>query len=354
MKFKKQYLVLVNCLLLLFVGINGQATAGADDPLFTSDDILNLEISYNFNAFRKDKREKRGYHSARLSYTDSQGRMESFDVRIRVRGKFRRTQLNCRVPNFRIKFSPQQTANTLFAGQENLKLVAHCKRKPKHYQIYAFNEYYIYKTYQILSPLHYKVRLVRMTYIDNQNKVKPFSHYAFFLENSKRMAKRLKARRVKAGPNQILITDPYAANVAAVFQYMIGNSDWSFFAGHNMVYVIPAKRTKHFPIPYDFDQTGLVNPEYAKVDPRLNIKYVHERLFRGFNKDPRVFAATFKIFHQHKEEIINIYRNSPFLPDKQKKRIIKYLEEFYKIINNPKLVKRLLINSYRGRTFPKR
>jgi hypothetical protein len=120
------------------------------------------------------------------------------------------------------------------------------------------------------------------------------------------------------------------------------------------VLVQPAAGGKRIAIPFDFDQTGVVNPHYARVDPRLNLRYVHQRLFRGFCTDLDIFMGTFKIFNQHRDEIYDIYRKSPYLAEKHKKRIVKYLNEFYKIINNPKLVKRWFINNYRGRPFPKR
>jgi hypothetical protein len=341
--------------LLLFVyTLPGQGSSVNGDPLFASDDLLKLEMSYDINALRKDKGETRAYHPARLSYKDSQGRLVSLNIQIRVRGKFRRTVLKCQVPNFRIKFNPAETAHTIFAKQSKLKVVAHCRCKPKYYQLYTFKEYYVYKTYQLLSDMHYKVRLAQITYIDDQNDEKPFTQYAFFLENSKRMARRLKVKRVEAKPELLGLLDVEAANLTAVFQFMVGNVDWDFRHDHNIVLVQPVNQGKRIPIPFDFDQTGLVNPHYAIVDSRLNIKYVHQRLFRGFCKDLQVFEKTFNIFNQCREKILDIYRHSPYLPKKQKKRTIKFLQEFFKIINNPKLVKRKLINNYRGRPFPKR
>lgn len=354
MNDNKSKLILITGLLIGLMYLPGQEPSNKEDPLFAADDLLQLEICYDINAFRKDKGEKRDYHPARLSYKDSLGRKVSLNVQIRVRGKFRRTQLKCQVPNFRIKFNKAETKDTLFDGQGNLKVVAHCRSKPKRYQYYTFNEYYIYKTYQLLSSFYYKVRLAHITYIDDKKDGKPFSQYAFFLENTKRMTKRLQVKRVKGKPELLGLLDQQAANIAAVFQFMVGNVDWDFRYDHNIILVQPGGRSKRIPIPFDFDQTGLVNPHYAVVDPRLNIKYVHQRLFRGFCTDLQVFEKTFGIFNQKREEILDIYRHSPYLPQKQKKRILKFLGEFFKIINNAKSVKRHFINNYRGRPFPKR
>ena len=81
--------------------------------------------------------------------------------------------------------------------------------------------------------------------------------------------------------------DPAALVLLDVFQYFVGNTDWSAFAGpageqccHN---VVPFARADGvlLPVPYDFDATGIVNAPYSLPDERLRIQRVRQRLYRG-------------------------------------------------------------------------
>ena len=69
------------------------------------------------------------------------------------------------------------------------------------------------------------------------------------------------------------ISDSSAVNFA-IFEYMIGNTDWSMVYQHNveMLYLNSAA----FSIPYDFDHSGIVNAYYAKPNPMLNIRSVRD------------------------------------------------------------------------------
>ena len=50
---------------------------------------------------------------------------------------------------------------------------------------------------------------------------------------------------------------------------MMGNTDWSVQAHHNIKFVFHNPQTPPLSIPYDFDMAGLINKPYAKPDPRL-------------------------------------------------------------------------------------
>jgi hypothetical protein len=324
------------------------------DPLFDSDEILDLELTYDINTFRKDWGKNRKYHPAKVSYRDDQGNEVSLAVKIRVRGRLRRTneEFRCHVPNFKMKFNENQAENTIFESKRPLKLVLHCKRNSDEWQNYAINEYYAYRIFRILTDLSFKVRMARIIYVDSQKKVETFTKYGFFIENYKQMVKRIGAKPVKSIRVEWQQVDHPMATLNSVFQFMIGNTDWNILYCHNLRVVILKNRTKYTPIPYDFDMSGLVDAKYAAPHPDLRhfLPSVRIRLFRGFCKDLRQFERTFAIFNRHKEEILSLFRGSSLLTEKRKKRNIKYLEEFYKIINTPKLVKRHFINNYRGGT----
>lgn len=321
--------------------------------IFDSHEILELTITYDIKKMGKDKGEKRSYHPAKLSYIDPLGQKVVSDVLIRSRGKMRRQYLRCLVPPFKIKFDASQTKDTIFSEQKSLKLVVQCNKRPKFYQHYVLQEYMIYRTYNILTDMAYKVRLAKFEFRDIRKKVKPFSGYGFFIENSKKMAERLNGTIAEEHSIKLSNIDFSGSTLVSVFQYMIGNTDWSIRSNHNMKLIRIGDSPKLFPIPYDFDVTGIIDPHYGRPDSRLPIKSVRERLFRGFCKSESQFKRTFAVFKQHKEEIFLLYQKFALFPKDVTKRSIKYLGKFYKIIDNPVLVNRYFINNYRGRPFPR-
>jgi len=346
---KQVIIFLVFGLFLITVPIVGENPA-----LFDSDTILELELKYNIKKFSKDKSSGRSEHPAKLSFFDSLGQRVTLDIKIRIRGKMRRMLLKCRVPVFKMKFDKSQTTGTMFQGQKSLKLVTHCKTSPKFFQHYMFQEYLIYKMFTILTDFSYRVRLAKITYIDSIKKVKPFTKYTFFIESSQQLAERLKAKAVDDPDVRLRDMDFETSTLVSVFEYMIGNTDFSIGGGHNIKLFTIGENPKYYPVPFDFDQSGLIDAYYARPDEVFPIRSVRERLFRGYNKNEAQFNKTFAICLRHKHETYRLYRDFPFLPEKVKKRSLKYLESFYEIIKNRKLVRRYFINNYRGRPWPKR
>jgi hypothetical protein len=326
----------------------------APEKLFDSNEIIDMTMEYDIKIFSRDRGAKRRYHKAKLSYTGPGGNTVTLDVRIKTRGKLRRTFLKCLVPAFKMKINKKQAAGTLFRGQKSLKLVTHCKNKPKRYEEYYVQEYLVYRTYNILSPISYRVRMANITYIDTNKKIETFTRPSFFIENDKKLAKRHKAKVTRVTQIPLIKTDYDTATMVSVFQYMIGNTDWSIRAGHNTIRLVSTVDKKIYPVPYDFDLAGIINADYARPDERIPIRSVRERFFRGHTKNLAQFYKIFAIFRKHKQEILNLYQTFPLLSNKLKQRSIKYIEGFYDIIKNPKLIKRYFIDNYRGRPLPKR
>jgi hypothetical protein len=350
--FKKPTILILSAMLVVLCG--SLKAEKKNDPVFDPDEVLNMEITYDIDKFKKDRREKRVYHPAKLAYKDKNGQMISIDVQIRVRGNVRRKSFKCQIPNFKIKFDKDKVKNTIFEGKKPLKMVLHCGKKKLDWENYAIHEYYAYKIYQILNDLSFKTRLARITYHDSQKKIESTTKYGFFIENYTQMVKRNNAKTVKDKPIALQQADFYTSTLIGVFQFLIGNTDWSIRSGHNIRLATRGNSTMYYPIPFDFDLCGLVDADYALPPPELPIPSVRVRLFRGFCKDEKQFAPIFAVFNRHKEKILSLFRDSPFITEKRKNRNIKYIEDFYKIINSPKLVKRYFIKNFRGGPLPKR
>src|SRR5262249_49778717 len=152
-------------------------------------------------------------------------------------------------------------------------------------------------------------------------------------------AGRIHAKQVKltgAGPGDL---DPYQMVLAGVFQYMIGNTDWSVTALHNVEIMQLQSNGDYWPVIYDFDFSGAVNARYAIPDERLHIRNVRQRLYRGYCvKDPEAYPKVYAQFNAKKDSIYALYRDplGKLLKPDVVKETLEYFDDFYKVINDPR------------------
>lgn len=332
---KPNYLVF-NILLLTSVFpllIFGQKPAAAPQVLFSSDDILSITITTDLNTLLKDRADEREYHPATISYPGTEGKEVSIPLRIRVRGNFRRQKGNCDFPPLLLNFDTL-TQNTLFEGQNKLKLVTHCQSKKQIYDQYVVSEYLIYRMYNVLTDSSFRVRLVKVTYNDSEGKSDPLEKFGFFIEDEDQVAARMGGRILAVTNVHPDKTSYEWANHLAVFQYMVGNTDWSIAELHNIRLVMSSPAEPPVAVPYDFDWAGFVGVPYAMPNPDLGIASVKDRLFRGFCRTEEEFAASFQLFHDKKTAFFRLIEENEWLEEKTKTALSRYLSQFYSIIDS--------------------
>ncbi len=337
-------------LLLLFA--NPAAIAGEADLLFQSDELLSFTLSGPINKLDKERESGTVYQPAFLTYKDSQGQSISLNVRLRPRGKKRLSRVVCSFPPIRILFDKQETANTIFAKQKKLKLVTQCQPELKRHEYYLLTEYLAYKTLNLLTNDSYKVRLVRVSYVDNTiagnkgNGKALHTNFGFLIEPTKRLAKRINRTRFKPPETSATHLDGTHLNLVSLFQMMIGNTDWSATHGgveeccHNGKLFGEAESSDNLFIPYDFDMTGLVNPDYATVDKALKLDSIRDRRYRGYCRNLEWLDYNIILLNLKRREILTLFEHAPYLPDRRNRVNLRYMEGFYRLINNPKRVKR--------------
>ena len=131
----------------------------------------------------------------------------------------------------------------------------------------------------------------------------------------------------------------------AIFDYMIGNTDWSVAGQHNckVLSVVDASHPGMGGlVPYDFDYAGLVDAHYALPAEGLGLESVRVRRFLGDCRSVEQFNEALKEFAAKKAEFYRVINEFTYLNDKEKKKMITYLDEFYN-----DLEKGILINSLR-------
>ena len=302
--------------------------------LFESNEILRLKVLSDFTSIMNDRGEDRSYHKGLLYYVIEDDTVNR-KIKLRTRGNFRRNPTNCKYPPITVKFGKLTTAKDIFSDQTKLKLVTQCQL-----ETYVLLEYISYRIYNLLNEYSYRVRLSHITYADLQTGKEYFTRYAFFIEHDKKMAERIKAEIYKPNVVQYFLQRKNVITMA-LFQYLIGNSDWYVTSKHNMSILEVTDNGDLIAVPYDFDWSRLVNAAYTKPEGVPDDLLQERRIYKGLCIYENELEDQIKLFNSRKQEILNLVTSTSGLSKQSKKQTLKYIESFYKIINNPSSLSRI-------------
>ena len=265
-------------------------------------------------------------------------------VLLEVRGHFRKD--NCYLPPIKIHFKYTKTSALHDLGA--LKLVSECRTADINDQ-YLLKEFICYKMYNLITDYSFRVRLLNLHLVDSAGKKKPVTEHAFLIEDIKDVAKRNKCAEWKSTNLFDQDTDRDQMTLVALFEYMIGNTDWGVPVNHNTRLVFSKIDSARRPlvVPYDFDFSGFVNTDYAVPDEKLSIQSVSERLYRGFPRTLEELNRALDAFRNQKENIYALIKNFNLLTSKSKKEMTNYLDDFFEQINKPDKVKYVFIENAR-------
>lgn len=302
-------------------------TINDDIILFDKDDPLEITLKFDITHYRR-KRHEDEYLDALLTYHLSPDDSIVKELRVRPRGISRRSI--CSFPPLKLNFRKSDTTGKEFGNIDKIKMVTHCMSGGKEY---VLKEYLVYKLFNILTDYSYRVRLLRVTYIDTYKERKPIREFAFLIEPDETLIKRLDSGDETTAYMTQKHIKPEIMDRMAIFNYMIGNTDWSVPVRHN-VFVLagnnPSVIGSGVAIPYDFDYAGLVNTHYAVPFEGLELKSVLERRYMGVCRSEEVFAEALEEFFDKKDELIKTINEFTYLKPKTKKEMVKYLDSFFR------------------------
>jgi len=317
--------------------------AKLSEKFYSSLDPLEMTLTTNIKRIRNDKADKAPWRPATLTFTDATGKQHAIPMRIRTRGIWRLK--NCEFPPLRLNFRNEETKGTILEGVDKPKLVNYCQDRPQFKEL-IMQEMQLYRIYNLLTPVSHRARLVKVNYVDSASGKVHTSQMAMFVEEPEVMAARLGGPLVEekgATPDHLVASQDV---LAGVFQYFIGNTDWSTFALHN-VELIRQPDGSYLPVPYDFDFSGAVNAPYATVDPKLSVQRVRDRLYRGFCYPEEEYTKAFTLFNEKKDAIYALYRDpiGNLMDKRTVEETLKYFDEFYKTINDSRRARREIIEN---------
>lgn len=309
-------------------------------PIFVEQKPIEMTLYAPFSQLRKDRQVETQYRPGWIVYKTDSGDVR-VPVRVRTRGIYRKK--NCDIPPLLVNFTKDSAKKTIFAKNDRLRLTMHCKDNDS-YDQYVLQEYNIYRVQRQLTKYVYDVRLARVTYVDSDKKDTVTTRWAFFQEQDDVFAEKVGAQLVTtqgAGPADL---HPYESAFFGVWQYFVGNSDFSIRALHNVVLLL--KDDEHIPTARDFDWSGAVNTRYAVPNPILRIRTVTERVMRGYCSDPPEYEKVFALFKEKKDAIYAQYKDElmgPLMKPNVVANTLKYFDEFYALLDNPKNAKRYIV-----------
>jgi hypothetical protein len=124
---------------------------------------------------------------------------------------------------------------------------------------------------------------------------------------------------------------------------MIGNTDFSIWALHN-VRIVQDRERRLYPVPYDFDLSGLVHAPYAAPDPRIGIRSVVDRLYRGPCRTTEEFEEAAAAFRAKRADMFTLLDSMKDLDPLARGEARAYLESFFRTIERPDTIKRQFVN----------
>lgn len=336
-------LLIAGC--LVCVASSAGAQAATRGSFYDDQSVLHLTLVADFGQFRHDARDLNSpYRNARIKYVEA-GKEIVVPVRIKPRGIWRRK--TCEMPPVRLSFDKDSTHKTIFTKQHRMKLVVSCKNNDESEQ-YLLSEFQLYRAYNLLTPLSFKARLAHVAFVDSKKGDTIQNRYAFLGEEPEDAASRMGGKPLDLKNAQGDDMDPMARAMFGTFEYFIGNTDFSVTQLHN---VLLLRRDSvfdmAFPVARDFDWSGAVDARYAFPDYRLPIRNVRQRLMKGDCAPKPVFDSVFQVFRDKKDAIYALYHDSlsaAMKPDLVSKTL-KYFDEFYATINNPRDAKNEIVSA---------
>ena len=338
---RTQLTLFFTSLLALTSGANADSDNFEVVPLFASNDLMNVTITAPFEEIMRVRSNEEELGGT-LQYRDAEAGEVTLEINIRSRGRFRRQKDICNFTPLRLNF--KKTKGTAFAKLDKQKLVTHCRTKSDKYEQAVLKEYLAYRILNTLTDWSFRVRLLRVKYVESTTGEEFTSSYAFLIEHRDQLAARIGMKVDSSERTTVGALDGTHTNLTSLYQYMIGNTDFSPVKGppgepccHNYVLMGNNEGTT-ISVPYDFDVSGIVDPPHAVPNPRFKLASVRQRLYRGRCANSNQLPTTFATFNEKRNDIYNLVTTQQDLSKHEVKRTTKSLDDFYKIINSKRQV----------------
>ncbi len=198
--------------------------------LFEDEDPLEITLLFDLSTYIKTKPQK-DYMKGKITFNPVTPDSITRNIRIRTRGIFRNSW--CFYAPIELNFKNADFGYSDLNSINKIKLVPQCTAGSES-EKYVLIEYLIYKMYSVMTDTSFKVRLLKINYIDSENKKKPFTQFGFFIEPLKMLEARTNSIEIASRALNQKSIFPAMMDRIAIFNYMIGNYDWAVPNQHNI------------------------------------------------------------------------------------------------------------------------
>ena len=321
--------------------------------LFDSDEIIAITLSAPWQDIVRNK-EFQGTYPATIEYKDHDGNVVKHELTVERRGIKR--QATCRFPPIKLRFEKEEVKGSYFRGETSLKLVTHCENSERYDQYYLL-EMMAYRIYNQVTDFSFLVQPLSITYRDSEDGDVEEDRFGFLIEDDGDVAKRNGLKKLeidKVVPSRL---DHATLSDLSIFQFLIGNTDWSPLIGpdpieccHNVKLVAPRPLEAGdliWPVPYDFDASGIVDAPYAVPPESLGINSVTQRVYRGYCAHNATLQDSRQKYIDRKAAIMAVLDSDPRLTERSKKKASRFLKMSFDLIESDKEFERLIVKRCR-------
>jgi len=335
--------IIAICLCSTSIVAKGQTTkADTLQSSFSASNPFSLTLYASFSKFEQEF-DTEEYIPAKIEYLSPDGETLTRKVKVKSRGMFRKRE--CALSPIKINFSDKDYSIDVLNDFGAVKMVNQCQVGELDEQ-YLVKEYLCYKIYELLTDYSFRTYFVKIRFVNTDSIEETFTNYAFLIEDDKDLAKRNDAVVIKTQELTHADLDTFREGIFTLFLYMIGNTDFYVANQHNLK-LVREKGNIHsppIPIPYDFDYSGFVNAHYAKPDKSLKTKSIRERVYFGNCRSENELNTLIQLFLEKESQIVQLINNNPLLEDEQKQDLTNYIDQFFEIITDDRLLKKNIYN----------
>lgn len=309
--------------------LNSDTVAGRSlFDLIGEEEMQRLSLVADFDSIKANIRNK-DYVYGEMVVEHDRKTQTSLRTKLRPRGKSRR--MMCDFPPLKLKFEKESLSAIGLQPFNDFKLVTHCKADESALVAVLLREYLVYKLFNEMTPYSFKTKLVEITYRNTGSSFKKTKQLAIIIEDAESMAYRNECHELS---NKVIQLDSLHRNqekITSVFQYMIGNADWSYLMGRN-IELVRHNEGAIVPVPYDFDYAGLVRAPYARANSTLGQKTVLDRVYLGNAKSYEELSAIFSYFKSKRDDLMRVIDEFNAINAEDANTMRAYLQEFFDII----------------------
>lgn len=315
------------CFILFFFSTTafGQA-AGGKTSIFdhlTQEEGAKISLELDITSILENRKTDT-YFPAMLTTEDG----KSYKIEVKPRGKYRRKISE--IPPLKLKFKKKSLLADGLDTLNEIKLVLPTIDNAQGDELIV-KEYLAYRMFEHLGTASVRARLIKLNLRDAHVEKSKRTMLAILVEDEEETVARLNGKLVEQYglPADSMLMDQ--AGLVAMFEYMIGNTDWDISMMRNVRLIQAGESRKVCVVPYDFDFAGLVSAPYASPSSESGLRTVRDRFLMANGIMPESLKRAIQLLRASRKDFHEICRSKQ-ISKVTAADMIAYLETFFNAV----------------------